>query len=1030
MKLPQEFIRLPFAFDAARLQAEVDAIEEAAWRPHPQGFKGNSALLLVSADGDPCNDALRGHLRETPVLQRLPYLRQVLASFGSTLGRTRLMRIDEHEEVEPHCDVHYYWREHLRIHVPIRTDPAVRFYCGDRSLHMGEGESWIFDTWRTHRVANPSGHRRIHLVADTRGSPGLWRRIDAALSGHEDIETVDFAPGRDVELRTEGNSMPVVMSPLEMADHIQALIDDMRLSPACPETGALEMQHALTRLRQRWNRVWQAHAASENGWPHYRALVDEARHRLKAIPDDWRVRNGTRVSEIVAQWILSAALNTELAGRAHLQPFAGRELAEAPEFEAPVFIVAAPRSGSTLLFETLSRCPDLWTVGGESHGLIEGIESLSPAAQGWVSNRLEAAAASPEVSELLRRRFGAVLRDRDGLPWTPGSGPVRLLEKTPKNALRIPFLARAFPGARFIYLVREPRANVSSILEAWRSGQFVTYEKLPDWKGGRWSLLLVPGWRELEGRALADVAVAQYCAAHEAIMADLSAVAPGQWCAVSHEAMLAEPRAEIERLSRELDLQWDRPPPLALPPSAVTLTAPDAEKWRRNEAALAPHFERLDELHSRVLAFSRLPMPMPAAVGASKPDVPGVPSQAPAEDVATSRTVPEQGPVVLAAAPRSLERRHLDPAAIDPEALDARTQARVKALASVHTRSFVEVLARAGVALAVSTYQAGKLVLIRGDGENINTGFKEMRKPMGIALDGSRLAIGTQGEVQHFQAMPALAARMEPKGRIDAAWLPRRTHYTGNIDIHELAFASGTLWGVNTRFCCLCTFDGDSSFVPHWKPSFLSALAPEDRCHLNGLAVRDGQVRYVTLLGRSDAPGGWRDHKADGGELIDLRGERVLCEGLSMPHSPRWYRNRLWVLESGNGGLCRVDPESGERETVVELPGFTRGLDFHGPLAFIGLSQVRESAVFARLPLTERLSERICGVWVVNIEKGKIVAFLRFEDAVQEIFAVTVLQGSRYPELLLPGEPLLADSFVLPDAVLADVPKARRGAAG
>jgi uncharacterized protein (TIGR03032 family) len=1012
MKLPREFIRLPFAFDAARLQHEVDAIEEAAWRPHPQGFRGNSALLLVASDGDPANDAIRGHQRETPLLRRLPYLRQVLSSFGSTLGRTRLMRIDEHEEVEPHCDVHYYWREHLRIHVPIRTDPAVEFFCGERSLHMAEGECWVFDTWRTHRVANPSGRRRIHLVADTRGSPALWERIEAALQDRGDVERVAFDPAREVELATEGDSMPVVMSPLEMADHAEAVVEEMRRSPACPAGAAQELQQALAHLRNRWQRLWQVHAASEEGWPHYRALVDEARARAAAIPPDWRLANGTRVADALAQWIFGAALNPELAQRAHLQRFVGREIPQPPALESPVFIVAAPRSGSTLLFETLSRCADLWTVGGESHGLIEGIPSLSPAAHGWASNRLEAEAATPEVVALLHRRIAALLRDRDGLPWTPGSGAVRLLEKTPKNALRIPFLAQAFPTARFVYLVREPRANVSSILEAWRSGQFVTYEKLPDWKGGRWSLLLVPGWRELEGRSLAEVAVAQYRAAHEAIQADLAALPAQRWCAVSYEDLVADPRAQIARLSRFLDLHWDRPAPRTLPASVVTLTAPSAGKWRRNEDALAPHFPIMQDMAERIERFTGLALAEPASVPA--PDGPG-PTPAPdakpdaARAATTTRPAPPSAPAAAAAA-------------------DPQTLARVRALASVHTQSFAQVLRTAGVSLAVSTYQAGKLVLIRHDGDGVNTAFKEMRKPMGIALEGSRLAIGTQYEVQHFQAMPALVDRLEPRGRVDGAWLPRASHVTGNIDIHELAYAGGTLWGVNTRFCCLCTFDPGSSFVPHWRPSFLTALAPEDRCHLNGLGVRDQQVRYVTLLGRSDAPGGWRERKADGGELIDLRGERVLCEGLSMPHSPRWYRDRLWVLESGNGGLCRVDPDTGERETVVELPGFTRGLDFHGPLAFIGLSQVRESAVFAKLPLTERLSERICGVWVVNIEQGRIVAFLRFEDAVQEIFAVTVLPNARYPELVLPGDALVADAFVLPDAALADVPQARRAA--
>lgn len=1028
MKLPTEFIRLPFRFDAQRLQQEVDAIEESEWRPHPQGFRGNSALLLVSADGDPGNDALCGHLKPTPLLARLPYIRQVLASFGSKLGRTRLMRIDEHEEVEAHSDLHYYWREHLRIHVPIRTDPAVEFTCGARRLHMAEGECWIFDTWKLHRVTNASGRRRIHLVADMRGSPALWRAIEA--DPPRAPQWIGFDPARDAEPATEGDSMPVVMSPLEMADHIEALLTDMQASPACPAADTARVGVALHRLRQQWQSLWQRFAATEEGWPHYRALLDQGRRQAATMPASWSLPNGTPASAALSKWIIDAALNPQLARREHLQRFAGRALEQAPAFDAPIFIVAAPRSGSTLLFETLARASDAWTVGGESHALIEGVTSLAPAAHGWESNRLEAADATAPVIEALHRRIGAALRDREGRPWQPGMGPVRLLEKTPKNALRIPFLAAAFPQARFVYLVREPRANVSSILEAWRSGDFVTYEKLPDWKGGRWSLLLIPGWRALQDKSLVDVAMAQYTAAHEAVMADLSALPRERWRAVSHEAWIADPGAQVEHLGDFLGLVFDRPTPRALPPSVVTTTAPDAGKWRRNADALAPHFAAMAQLRLRIADFTGLSVPdadVNAGACASDRAAP-MPGSAAATAAADTPVIPPPEAKAPAHARAEADQPAAPSAGPSHDPLDARSMARVRALSSVHTRSFAQVLQTAGISLAVSTYQAGKLVLVRGDGEGVNTNFKEMRKPMGIAFDGARLAVGTANEVQEFQSVPAMAPRLEPPSRVDAAWLPRSIHFTGNIDIHEMAWAGGELWAVNTRFCCLCTFDPASSFVPRWKPSFLSALTPEDRCHLNGMGLRDQQVRYVTLLGRSDVAGGWRERKADGGELIDLQGERVLCEGLSMPHSPRWYRNQLWVLESGNGGLCRVDPVTGRRETVVELPGFTRGLDFHGPLAFVGLSQVRESAVFAKLPLTERLRERTCGIWIVNIEQGRIVAFLRFEDAVQEIFAVTVLPGARYPELVLPGDASVADAFVLPEAALRDVPAARRAA--
>ena len=270
--------------------------------------------------------------------------------------------------------------------------------------------------------------------------------------------------------------------------------------------------------------------------------------------------------------------------------------------------------------------------------------------------------------------------------------------------------------------------------------------------------------------------------------------------------------------------------------------------------------------------------------------------------------------------------------------------------------------------------------------------------------------------------MPAVAKKLEPVGKHDACYLPRRIHVTGDIDIHELAWDDkNELWAVNTRFCCLCTFDADHSFSPRWRPPFVSALAPEDRCHLNGIAMVDGRPKYVTALGETDTPGGWRANKAKGGILMDIENNEILLRGLSMPHSPRWYQGKLWVLESGEGSLAAVDLDRRTWQTVAQVPGFTRGIDFVGPLAFIGLSQVRESAVFSGIPLVQRLRERTCGVWVVHIETGKTVGFLRFEAGVQEIFAVQVLRGMRFPELLEWNDQRLAHSYVLPDEALADV---------
>jgi uncharacterized protein (TIGR03032 family) len=224
---------------------------------------------------------------------------------------------------------------------------------------------------------------------------------------------------------------------------------------------------------------------------------------------------------------------------------------------------------------------------------------------------------------------------------------------------------------------------------------------------------------------------------------------------------------------------------------------------------------------------------------------------------------------------------------------------------------------------------------------------------------------------------------------------------------------------------------------PAQLPATLAAAlcdgaAPEDRCHLNGLALAandHGRLtpHFVTCLGTSDIRGGWRANKKSGGVVLDVPSGATLSTGLSMPHSPRWHDGRLWVLESGCGGIGHVDVATGRYEEWAQLPGFTRGLDFHGPLAFVGLSQVRESAVFSGIAIAEQpLAERCCGVWVLEAASGRTVAFLKFEDAVQEIFSVQVLPGMRSPDVINDQPALLADSFIVPEEMLRSVPEPLR----
>src|SRR5947208_2329818 len=223
------------------------------------------------------------------------------------------------------------------------------------------------------------------------------------------------------------------------------------------------------------------------------------------------------------------------------------------------------------------------------------------------------------------------------------------------------------------------------------------------------------------------------------------------------------------------------------------------------------------------------------------------------------------------------------------------------------TESFVGVLHELGAALLVSTYQANKLLVVRATGGGLSTLVRTFDRPMGLAADARRLALGTRDRVWFLRNAPDIAPRVEPAGLHDACYLPRSCHVTGDVGVHELAWAGDELWVVNTRFSCLCTLHPDYSFVPRWRPPFVTALAAEDRCHLNGLALVDGRPKYTTALGETDTPDGWRPGKAHGGCLIDVAGGVVVSRGLSIPHSPRLHEGRLWLLESGPGQLLVVD---------------------------------------------------------------------------------------------------------------------------
>lgn len=321
----------------------------------------------------------------------------------------------------------------------------------------------------------------------------------------------------------------------------------------------------------------------------------------------------------------------------------------------------------------------------------------------------------------------------------------------------------------------------------------------------------------------------------------------------------------------------------------------------------------------------------------------------------------------------------------------------------------VALLARHNLSLAFTSYQSGILYLLGRDANGAHLHQCAILKPMGLARHGERGLVLSAG-FQLMQFESPLAPHEQVNGQFDACYVPRTVHMTGELDAHDIGVAAdGSLVFVNTRFNCLAAPDRRHSFREVWRPPFLSALVDEDRCHLNGLAMRDGKPAYVTAVSKSDTIDGWRDRRASGGVVVDVESGRVICEGLSMPHSPRLHQGELWVLNAGTGELGVIDGyESGDGTFVprVFCPGFLRGLAFYGDLAFVGLSKPRYQR-FEGLALDERLrqadSEPWCGIQVIDISRGVCVEWFRIDGAVAELYDLEVLPGVACPMAVSPS---------------------------
>lgn len=386
-----------------------------------------------------------------------------------------------------------------------------------------------------------------------------------------------------------------------------------------------------------------------------------------------------------------------------------------------------------------------------------------------------------------------------------------------------------------------------------------------------------------------------------------------------------------------------------------------------------------------------------------------------------------------------------------------------------YSTNLPQILQALNISFAFTSYQAGRLMLVRSDENSLDVNFKSFVRPMGLTATVSGLTLGIYTQVVQFHREDGLIDKLkkplqriedditakkvndakddrtsivsngsmakeekkvkaqkeafdiyqqslyEPVDpRVDACFIVRSTHFTGMINIHDIEWGDEGLWVVNSSFSCLSTLEPDYCFVPRWKPPFISNLAPEDRCHLNGMTLKDGKPAYVTTFSKCDTPNKWRKHTEFDGTLMDVATNEVLVDGLAMPHSPRWYRGKVYFCNSGLGQLCCYDPITKCKTVLAEVQGFTRGIDFIGDILVLGLSKVRESTVDKPAPLADKYTETYSGIWLFNLEDNTEIGHIKFTGNVDQIYDIAIIPGCTFPEILDASHPRVRNHFCYP----------------
>ena len=871
MRLSQPFVRLPLTVDAARLAGRSTRSRSRPGAAIPRPPRATPRWCSSGSAGDPDGDSAVGPMAPTPHLDALP-VRPAPGRLGTTVGRTRLMRIATESELASHVDTNYYWWHHLRMHVPV-ADHARRRVPGRRrdgahGRRRGVGVR--------HLAAAPGREPggvtpRIHLVVDTVGSAPLWDLSSDPIANPTPRRRRSrrTRPDDRGSIPIEQWNWPVVMTPAE----VDATVGGTARRPARgrPDAGR-SSRPLLDPVPSRLARPHRALRPRPAGWP--------ARRRCSKSTASTSARSwpgGTLANGVV----LTARCSTSSCSspRAHARSRRRRECAvrlprptrgtarrrcRRPAADRRPGVRRVPAaSGSSLLFETLQRSPRLATIGGESHEVIEGIAALAPAAHDWGSNRLD---AERRHRRRCRGPQGALRDAHAHREAEPCRGPTRLLEKTPKNALRIPFLAQRVPGRAV--RVPLPRSARDGLEHARRVavGAVRHLPRLPGWDGPPWSLLLTPGWRDLAGRSLGDVVSrGSGPTTVDVLLDDLDALDGRpmvRGVATTSSWPTRRPRSSAS--CAFLDIEWDDDLAEPLPHSRHTLDSPHPDKWRRNADELAPFV-------ATVVA--------PAATRALEvfADAPRT-EPVPIDDSADRRRCADG----RASRPRSRRarrarrrRRHA------PETSDAKEEPSEQELfGSQHSGSFRALLQGVGASLVVTTYQAGRVVMVRDDRRQ-----PQLALPRAAHADGRGVQ---RARPRHRHALrdhgvpePARAERAPRSARTvtTAASSSRHRHSTGDIRVHDLA--CGATRAVGRQHPVLVP--GDARRRPLLRAPVATAvrhrargrgpLSPQrSRRHRRRAEVRH-RARHHRRRGRLARA------KADGGAVLDVPSGEVVSAG-------------------------------------------------------------------------------------------------------------------------------------------------------